>query len=407
MKRLLILTSIMMCLALPARGAELPLTSSTVVRFATVEEGREVLGASDAFTRAMSPWERWARLGGPGRYVSETDFLKAQADGVRPWTKAEVTSVTRVWQEIKPRLAKLELPLPPVILMVKCEATTGSRAVPYSRGNAIVIPPDHFIVRRPNDSREADSRRTEIINALGGGLFYIMMRHDPALRRVFQKMIGYEACEPIELPEPFKSRSLTLPEYPVCDSMTTVTEDEEQIPVAPVSLLATRIGSRAASSSKGVITTTTINGKTYTGNFTCDLFPQLHRKVDEDYQSVLVELEPAGKGWRVKLLHGGPVQHYPMKPIFGIAPNMIVLPPEKILARDFTLLVADPLRPARDIYASTRAIDRRTSEALARGTIIDAVSGATRMTLEDNFDDIRKASAWFNRMSRMRAALAR
>ena len=254
-------------IATAARGEDLRLTSSTVVRFASVAEGRGVLGARDAWSGAMSPWERAARLGCLGRDVSEVEFLKAQTNCVLPWTKAEVTSVTKVWQEIKPRLAPLELSLPPVILMVKSDATTGSRAAPYSRGNAIVIPPDHFVVKRPGDWREADSRRNEIINALGGGLFYIMMRHDPALRRVFQKMIGYEACEPIELPEPFKSRSLTQPEYPVFDSMTMVTEDDQQIPVAPVFLLASRMSLRAASSSKGVITTTTINGRMYTGHF--------------------------------------------------------------------------------------------------------------------------------------------
>ena len=132
----------------------------------------------------------------------------------------------------------------------------------------------------------------------------------------------------------------------------------------------------------------------------------MHLKVDDEYQSALVELERTDKGWRVKLLHGGPVQHYPVKPMFGIAPGLICLPPEKILARDFTMLVADPLRPARDMHAITHAIDGLTSMALARGTTIDAITGATR-PLEDKLEAIRSVNAWINRIDRMRAALAR
>ena len=378
-----------------ARGADIPLAAAPTVHFATVEEGRAALGARDDFIMRLTPWERMVRSG-VDRAVSESEFLKSRADGVRPWTAAEISSVTKAWEAMRPRLAPLKALLPDRILMVKCASTTGSLGRATSRGNTIVLTPPYF------DRRYLGN---DLHGALARELFHIMTRRDPELRERLYDLVGYVPCRQVYLSEPFRSRQFIQPSYPVFDSMTTMTVSGKKVPVAPVSLDGLWVAKVIPQALKGLATTVTLQGVARQVLFSSDRRPTWKKRPYEDSCYYLIQLQCVEGDWIVRWEHGGPIMVTPDKLPDGINGYRGEETPEEILARDFEVLVADPAKPARFIQAMTWEINIITSEALTKGTTPDAVSSATR-SFERNVSALRKTNAQLNRVAKMRAMLA-
>lgn len=376
-------------------GGDIPLTTAPTVHFATVEEGRKALGARDDFIMRLTPWERMVRSG-VDRTVSESEFLKSRAGAVRPWTAAEISTVTKAWEAMKPRLALLKAHLPERILMVKCASTTGSLERAISRGNTIVLTPDYF---------DRGHLRDDLRGALARELFHIITRRDPELRERLYELVDYVPCREVFLAEPFRSRQFIQPYYPVFDCMTTMTVNGKKVPVAPVSLDAITLDRVIPPKFQSMATTVTIRGVTRKVLFVGDRYPTWRRRPYENSRVYLIELQNVEGDWIVRWEHGGPVFVTPDKQPDGINGYRGEETPEEILARDFEVLVADPAKPARFIQAMTWEINSITSEALTKGTTPDAVSSATR-SFEKDVTAIRKTNAQLNRVARMRELLA-
>ena len=60
----------------------------TAVVFATLDEGRRILGTPDDFLQRMSPFDRAARMK-TGRQVSEAEFLQHVRESVLSWNDGE------------------------------------------------------------------------------------------------------------------------------------------------------------------------------------------------------------------------------------------------------------------------------------------------------------------------------
>ena len=65
------------------------LNAATHLRFASVEEGRAVLGNADAFSAALSAFDRSARTNA-AHSVSAEAFLRFASDQAQDWTDAEM-----------------------------------------------------------------------------------------------------------------------------------------------------------------------------------------------------------------------------------------------------------------------------------------------------------------------------
>src|SRR4030042_3306204 len=118
--------------------AEVRLSDRTIVVFATVERGREILGQKDDFVGRMSPFDRAARMK-TDQAVSEKQYLAFVAGEVLPWNEDERTRLETGLQGVERGLMGLALALPETVCLIK---TTGNEegGAAYTRGHAIVLP---------------------------------------------------------------------------------------------------------------------------------------------------------------------------------------------------------------------------------------------------------------------------
>ncbi len=184
--------------------AETRLGNDSVIAFASVEEGVQILAAKDDFVQRMSPFDRAARLK-TDRDVSEKEYLEFVGKNVLAWDEAEKQIVTFAFQSIKTELETLSLPFPRRVLFVK---TTGKEegGAAYTRANAIVFPKN--VLR----GHSGQLRKT-----IAHELFHVLSRANPDLREKLYAVIGFVKCNEVEFPLTLKSRKLTNPDAPKND----------------------------------------------------------------------------------------------------------------------------------------------------------------------------------------------
>jgi hypothetical protein len=103
--------------------------------------------------------------------------------------------------------------------------TTGNEegGAAYCRGPAIVLPHRH--VRRDDGDLE---------RLLAHELFHVASSHDAALRARLYAVIGFELCQPIEVPESLANRKLTNPDGPLLDCLISIEHEGRSLRLAPL-----------------------------------------------------------------------------------------------------------------------------------------------------------------------------
>ncbi len=190
--------------AVGASGAQVKLSGDASVTFATADEGRKILTARDDFIRALSPFDRAARVKTAGD-VSEKEFLEFVGRSVLDWTEVEKTSVVSALEQLKASFDRPALPWPKVIYLVK---TTGKEegGAAYTRDQALILPQNMLTPHRPVNPR-----------LIAHELFHILSRSNPGLRDRLYQAIGFVKCSEIEFPEALRNRKITNPDAPAND----------------------------------------------------------------------------------------------------------------------------------------------------------------------------------------------
>ncbi len=233
---------------LPVYGADVPLHPGTVVRFATVEEGRAILGTLDDYARNVSAFELQAIMGSQNP-VSVEQFLEFSAKGVEPWDDTLIAETTVRIKRAACMLEKLDLNLPEVIYWIRTEGGW------CTRQNAII----------------GDSCNEWIFVH---ELFHIFSRYNPAIRDKLYSILGYHPCgAPIKYPDSVVR--ITNPDAPVTEHYITVSYRGEPLAVAPIYYS---------------------NSETYKGG---GLFDYI--------QYGLMAVEESSEGWKYKLVNGEPL----------------------------------------------------------------------------------------------------
>jgi len=184
--------------------AQVKLSGDTMVTFTPAEEGRKILTTRDDFIRALSPFDRAARVK-TEKDVSEKEFLEFVGRNVLDWTEAEKASLVSALDRLRAPLDRLALPWPKAIYAVK---TTGKEegGAAYTRDHALILPQNVLTPNRPLDPR-----------LIAHELFHILSRSNPRLRDRLYQTIGFVKCADIEFPETLKSRKITNPDAPAND----------------------------------------------------------------------------------------------------------------------------------------------------------------------------------------------
>jgi hypothetical protein len=279
-------------------------TATTEIRFATADEGRQILTANDPFTKSLSRFDLQCRLK-TDKDVSLDDWKHFTAEHVRAWEPDEIATVRRALMRLKTRLADLRLPLPGVIELIRTTGDEENHAA-YTRANAIVLP-----------KRVLSYDETQLDRLLAHELFHLFSRHDGALRARLYKIIGFEVCEPIELPTSLAARRVTNPDAPLIDcTIALPTKEGKTVVGAPI--LYSQAKNYDAKSGKSLF----------------QLFI---------FRLMVVERQRENGPWRAALKMGQPVVINPREEqayLDKIGENTnYIIHPEEILADNFVRLV--------------------------------------------------------------------
>lgn len=211
-------------LAASSRADEPALTvrlhGEAVLRFATVDEGTERLRKSDAFTQALSRFDRQVRLASDGD-VTEEDVLRHAAAQVVAWSDDEVRRVTMAAESLRKRLEPFRVPLPAQVLLIQTNGKEEGEAA-YCRYPAVILP------------RKVVAGGGGLERLLAHELFHIVSRHDPRLRARLYALIGFQACSPIVAPAALADRKLTNPDAPLWDNVISLEVAGRKLTATPI-----------------------------------------------------------------------------------------------------------------------------------------------------------------------------
>jgi hypothetical protein len=199
------------------------------VRFASVAEGRAVLGADDAWIAATSDFQR-AATAGVRLPMSRQAFQDFAAGTVQPWPDARPNAGRRRSDSVMARAAALRVPLPAEILLINTDGRDAAN-LPYTRGSAIVLPTVAL--------RSAKSQVSAPF-LIAHELFHLVSRHDPALANRLYTTIGFEPVEPLQWPAAWLPARIANPDAPLDKHAMRLTIDGRDTLVMPL-LVARRI----------------------------------------------------------------------------------------------------------------------------------------------------------------------
>jgi hypothetical protein len=205
------------------RGEEtaVPLHGRSVLRFATVEQGRTVLATEDLFAQSLSRFDRESRLASD-RNPATRELLDFAAEQVRPWSEDDVERITTAIASVSTKLAPLADVLPEEILLIHTTGREEADAA-YTRGRAIILP-----------TKKARLPVAQLERLLAHELFHVLSRHDAELRRRLYAIVGFTPCPPIELPEPLRERKITNPDAPAIDCTIELSIGDRKALCAPI-----------------------------------------------------------------------------------------------------------------------------------------------------------------------------
>jgi len=203
-------------------GINIPLSTTTAVRFADERRAATELSTVDNFIKSLSPFDRAARLQ-TDKAVAQDEFLKFVSAQALPWNSEETNRLALIISSIGNKLAPFALKFPETILLVK---TTGKE-----EGNAAYCRNTNVIVLPQSKIPEATSK---LEGLLIHELFHILSRNNPKLRDSLYALVGYKPCSVIELPETLKSRKITNPDAPIIEHYIGVEVGGKAVLAAPV-----------------------------------------------------------------------------------------------------------------------------------------------------------------------------
>lgn len=189
--------------------------------FLSAADSRPILSARDAFFTRLSPFDRAARLK-TDRAVSEAQFVEFVASSALDWDQNEKSKVGTAFRKAQSEAARLSLPLPDRIYLIKTSGREEGDAA-YTRGNAIVIPRGMLA-----------SSEWELQKLLAHELFHISTRSNPKLARLLYETIGFHYCGEIEFPAQLAPRKITNPDAPVNDYCIQVVLAGEKVWAVPI-----------------------------------------------------------------------------------------------------------------------------------------------------------------------------
>ncbi len=290
-----------MLLASTVGAEEVRLGEGSIIRFSDVDAGRDLMTAADDYLTRLSPFDLSARME-TDKTVTLEQFTAHLAAQVLPWSEEQTSQLRPILVSVADQLARWDLDFPETVLLVRTTGIGEAHAA-YTRGNAVVLP--DRLLAWPED---------KLIDLVIHELFHVLSRRNPELRDQLYRIVGFEPCGEIALPEELARRKITNPNAPVIEHVVRLSIGEERVYVVPLLL------SRS---------------ETYDVQRGGTFFEYL--------QFRLLEVERTHGSWQVAQPNGEPRLHSPeTTPSYleTIGRNThYIIHPEEVLADNFVLLV--------------------------------------------------------------------
>lgn len=205
--------------AVAATAQTVALHDEATIRFATIEEGRVVLGTRDDWVASFGPFDRQVRMR-TREPVTNEQFLEFAAGEALAWSDDEMTKFTGVVESVGAKLDGLgiRLDLPAETLFIKTTGVEEGGNANYTRANAVIIP-----------QRQAARPADELEDVVLHELFHIMSRHNPSIRPPLYRIIGFQPCDEMEYPKALIPRKITNPDAFHFDTFIQVTVGTRRI----------------------------------------------------------------------------------------------------------------------------------------------------------------------------------
>jgi hypothetical protein len=201
--------------------ANVKITDTTTVVFATVEQGKALLGKKDDFVSRLSPFDRAARLK-TGQPVTTAKYLEFVKSSVLPWTDKDKELLTKAYIQVGKSLAGYSLPLPKQIIMIKTSGNEEAHAA-YTRANAIMF-----------GEKQMAFKEDRMQYLLFHELFHVLSRADSQLKHNLYRVIGFHQANDLQFPHSLKAKKLTNPDAPINDHYIQLMHNNKLIKTVPI-----------------------------------------------------------------------------------------------------------------------------------------------------------------------------
>ena len=301
------------------------LAGGTQVVGPTQDHARTLLTTQDAFVEAQSRFDRQARVKvrfdvAPVTLPMYLDYVSSQ---VLAWSPAEIGDLQVIIAALTHRLAPLNLPLPPLVHLVK---TTGleERYTAYTRRNDVIVLPESVVAGGPGLERVITRQ-----------LFHILSRHHPVVRARLYGMVNYRVmANPVAPPAVpwgptgalLSDLRITTPETPALDIFINML-----VPATPG-------GEEGSSLTRSLVPVLIATGP-YEGGNLADYAQWLFMAVQQDETGQLAPL--LGTKGLPLMYESGPLLAQYLALVGRNFTSQIAYPDE-ILAQNFVLVVEQP-----------------------------------------------------------------
>ncbi len=182
--------------------------AGSVVELLDSTEAAALNGASDAYTKALTPFDLSIRLSMPTG-AAEADYLHRAATAVHDWPVVEAADLETAFKAVETYIVsqKLQLSLPRIIQMIKTDGSEEFEAEGYTRDARIML----------NTGAQPLSA-----HLVAHELFHVISRASPALRDRAYAAFGFKPCNPIDVNAAVDGRGITNPDCPVVEHSVSV-----------------------------------------------------------------------------------------------------------------------------------------------------------------------------------------
>lgn len=194
--------------------------------FATLEEGQQIISASDEFTQSLHKFDLVSRLQEAGMEPTRENYRLLGKKSVMAWTEVEKQHINEAAAYLQHRIDSCgyKLPIPEDITLIKTSMVEEGRAAGYTRGTNIFLASCEKMTPRGKAFLKV---------LLAHELFHVLTRTCPDFREAMYAQIGFKLIgHDIKANDKLLEMRITNPDVNRYDSYSMFTIDGRKIPCA-------------------------------------------------------------------------------------------------------------------------------------------------------------------------------